>query len=418
MWTAFLVAMALAALAGCGGSDGSDDDPASTPTPTPTATTTSTSSPTPTVVVTPVLADEGARIFFQETFDGNGRTCGTCHPASAGFTLTSPFVAGRHADDPLFVAARDAALAGLENLDLLRGPRGLVLENVAGFAQPPVFRDTPHLFNLAFTAPYGWSGNVPDLREFATQAVRQHFPRTLARGVGTDFRLPTEHELDALVAYMFSIETPADGDTNLDGFVRTAAEQHGRELFFGEAKCVFCHDGIWLTDNALRGTGVTRQPIDVTPPPECDPPCAAIGPLEDRGGEQLFNVPTLFGLKNTAPYFHDNSAATIRDAVAFYTTPAFASSSAGQFLGPITLSDAEVDDVTAFLEALSPCGNGVADHGEPCDDGNQEVGDGCRPTCTVERCGDGIVDPGEECDDANLDGGDGCVGCRVVVVAE
>lgn len=413
MWTAFLVASAFALLAGCGGSGGSDDDP--TATVTPTATPTSTSSPTPTVVVTPALADEGARIFFQETFDGNGRTCGTCHPASAGFTLTTRFVAGRRDDDPLFVAAGDPALAALENLDLLRGPRGLVLENVDGFDQPPVFRDTPHLFDLAFTAPYGWGGSVPDLRAFATQAVQQHFPRTLARVPGEDFRLPTEHELDALVAYMLSIETPADGDPNLDGLVRTAAEERGRALFFGAAKCVVCHDGIWLTDNALRATGVTRQPIDVTPPAECDPPCAPIGPLEDRGGERLFNVPTLFGLKSTAPYFHDNSAATIRDGVTFYTTPAFASSSAGQFVGPITLSDAEIDDVTAFLEALSPCGNGVADHGEPCDDGNQESGDGCRPTCTVERCGDGIVDPGEECDDANLDGGDGCDWCRVVI---
>ena len=126
-----------------------------------------------------------------------------------------------------------------------------------------------------------------------------------------------------------------------------------------------------------------------------------------------FKIPTLWGIAQTAPYFHDNSAATIRDAVAFYTTPAFANSSVGQSFGAITMSDTEIDDVTAFLEALSPCGNGVADHGEPCDDGNQDVGDGCRPTCTVERCGDGIVDPGEQCDDDNVVDGDGCDGCRI-----
>lgn len=407
MWTAIIVALALAAMSGCGGSSGSDDDPTSTPTPTPTST--STNSPTPTVVVTPVLADEGARIFFQETFDGNGRTCGTCHPASAGFTLTTDFVAALPDDDPLFVAAREPDLAGLENLDLLRGPRALVLENIAGFDLPPVFRDTSHLFNVALTSPFGWSASFFELRAFATQAVRQHFPRTLRRIEGEDFRLPTEHELDALVAFMSSIQTPADGDFDLQRFVSTPAEQRGRDVFFGgTGKCGFCHGGLLLTDNASFATGVTHQPVNLVPPPECDPPCAPIGPLE---GEQFFNVPTLFGLKNTPPYFHDNSAATIREAVVFYTTPAFASSE-GQFIGPITLSDAEIDDVTAFLEALSPCGNGIADHGEPCDDGNQQIGDGCRPTCTVERCGDGIVDPQEECDDANLDGSDGCVGCR------
>src|SRR5437773_1839004 len=49
-----------------------------TVTPTPSST-----GPTP----TPSLVDEGARLFFQETFDGNGRTCGTCHPATARLTL-------------------------------------------------------------------------------------------------------------------------------------------------------------------------------------------------------------------------------------------------------------------------------------------------------------------------------------------
>ena len=26
------------------------------------------------------LIEEGRRLFLDETFDGNGRTCGTCHP--------------------------------------------------------------------------------------------------------------------------------------------------------------------------------------------------------------------------------------------------------------------------------------------------------------------------------------------------
>jgi cysteine-rich repeat protein len=54
------------------------------------------------------------------------------------------------------------------------------------------------------------------------------------------------------------------------------------------------------------------------------------------------------------------------------------------------------------------CGNGVLDPGEECDDGNPDVGDGCRPDCTEEVCGDGIVDPQEECDDGNSIPLDGC----------
>ena len=29
----------------------------------------------------PALVEEGRRLFFEETFGGNGRTCGSCHPA-------------------------------------------------------------------------------------------------------------------------------------------------------------------------------------------------------------------------------------------------------------------------------------------------------------------------------------------------
>jgi len=31
-----------------------------------------------------------------------------------------------------------------------------------------------------------------------------------------------------------------------------------------------------------------------------------------------FKIPTLWGVKDTAPYFHDNGAKTLRDAVAHY----------------------------------------------------------------------------------------------------
>ena len=50
------------------------------------------------------LVAKGRRIFFNETFNGNGRTCGTCHPADNNFTIDSPFIARLAKDNPLFVA--------------------------------------------------------------------------------------------------------------------------------------------------------------------------------------------------------------------------------------------------------------------------------------------------------------------------
>ena len=35
----------------------------------------------------------GEKLFFNGTFDGNGRTCGTCHPATNNLTLDPEFIA-------------------------------------------------------------------------------------------------------------------------------------------------------------------------------------------------------------------------------------------------------------------------------------------------------------------------------------
>ena len=48
-----------------------------------------------------------------------------------------------------------------------------------------------------------------------------------------------------------------------------------------------------------------------------------------------------------------------------------------------------------------PCGDGVVQAGETCDDGNNRGFDGCGPTCQVEFCGDGIAQLDEECDDGD-----------------
>ncbi|MBK8170183.1 MAG: DUF4215 domain-containing protein [Sandaracinaceae bacterium] len=68
-----------------------------------------------------------------------------------------------------------------------------------------------------------------------------------------------------------------------------------------------------------------------------------------------------------------------------------------------TPRDSEVID-----GAPMPCGNGVVDTGESCDDANEDDTDACRNTC-VFACGDGVVQASETCDTAILSGSGACV---------
>lgn len=182
------------------------------------------------------LVRQGAELFINETFNGNGRTCATCHPALNNVTLDVPFIASLPDDDPLFVAEFVPELAqNFETPVLMRGA-ALIRENIDGFddlAHKFVMRGVPHVLgmstslaptNIPFdnTAPpnsnfppgfpaqrTGWGGdgspNSGSLRDFATGAVTQHFPLTQARVNGRDFRLPTATELDALEAFQLAL---------------------------------------------------------------------------------------------------------------------------------------------------------------------------------------------------------------------
>lgn len=148
--------------------------------------------------------------FFNETFAGNGRTCGTCHPAENNLTIDPAFIARLPKNDPLFVAEFTPALSkNFENPRLMR-EFGLILENLDGFDDLDnkfVMRGVPHTLGLRISvnSPQGprtgWSGDgAPgdgSLRSFAVGAVIQHFTKSLNRVPGVDFHLPTDAELDA-----------------------------------------------------------------------------------------------------------------------------------------------------------------------------------------------------------------------------
>jgi len=114
------------------------------------------------------LVARGRHLFFNETFAGNGRTCGTCHPAENNFTLDAAYIARLPASHPLFVAEFQPALKqGFESPRLMR-EFGLIRENLDGFDDLDnrfVMRSVPHVLAMATSVQSpggprtGWSGD-------------------------------------------------------------------------------------------------------------------------------------------------------------------------------------------------------------------------------------------------------------------
>ena len=69
-----------------------------------------------------------------------------------------------------------------------------------------------------------------------------------------------------------------------------------------------------------------------------------------------WRVPGLRNVAQTAPYMHNGSLATLRDVVLHYSelNEERLHADGERVLKPLRLSPAEVDDLVAFLESLSP----------------------------------------------------------------
>ncbi|MFN0085893.1 MAG: hypothetical protein ACKVX9_10945 [Blastocatellia bacterium] len=327
------------------------------------------------------LVARGKDLFFNETFNGNGRTCGTCHRAENNLAIDAAFIATLPPNDPLFVAEFVPELKeNFEQPELMR-KFGLILENLDGFDDLPnkfVMRGVPHTLGLrnsiasAVGPRTGWSGDgAPgdgSLRSFATGAVIQHFTKSLNRVPGVDFRLPTDEELDALEA--FQLSTGPQKELALPLKLKGVVAKRGQEIFLdnGLGKCNFCHGNAGANGTFAPGVGNVNFNTGVENLP--DQPAKSVGrrvPPDDGfgiPGDGTFNTPSLVEAADTGPFFHNNSVATIEGAVAFYNGDAFNNSPAGRLLAGIDpnkigikLDATQVVAVAAFLRVINSLEN-------------------------------------------------------------
>jgi cytochrome c peroxidase len=305
---------------------------------------------------------------------GNDRTCATCHVPGENFQLTPRNVEARfqalqrrlltnpNADDPLFrpIDANDGAhdFTNLREHALVRvfiqlpidasGQKLVWPVDDPNATEVALWRSTPTVLNTAFTGPFQLDGRQPTLQVQALGALVGHSeitvePRTrfLDDVAAFEETLFSSTSVRLLAAALANGQPPPPTDPPLNDL-----ERQGKALFAHH--CATCHGGptqtIPLTALppaihnihvskplppfmadlpfasspvqprrwAFRGPGQT-VPVEVL---STDPGQALLtGSLDNLN---FFDIPTLYGISKTAPYFHDNSAATLDDVVRHY----------------------------------------------------------------------------------------------------
>jgi YVTN family beta-propeller protein len=169
------------------------------------------------------------------------------------------------------------------------------------------FHNTKSLLSIDGTAPYGWLGMSPTLRDRFTGTLRHLFQYE-----------PTESETAALEAYLSQLQIP--GTVARPATIEPVVAR-GKSLFEGKAGCRACHSGPKFTDRSLHdiGTGID--------------------------GQTEFDTPALPGISTTAPYLHDGRAATLDEIFRKYNPSGLHGNAA-------ELAPGELADLIEYLKSL------------------------------------------------------------------
>ncbi len=341
------------------------------------------------------LSQDGRRLFTRETFGGNGRTCLTCHTFETG--TVSPQDARRRYDenryDPLFLhdgsddGKGNGATRMLKNATVLVEiplPVNVSLADDPNARSVVLRRGIPSTLNTPALDPVLMiDGREPNLIEQAANAIRNHGQSTAVLSP-VDLSRLTEFELtkqffSSEVLWKYARGGPAPKLPQ----GRTESEKRGKRFFdeippgpdLKNGLCTACHGGPMLntTNHFLpppipggarfQSIGVSEFNAAGNPVREFifhnsdgtttrikspDPGRALItGIANDPTGQNLnaFKIPTLWGVRRTAPYFHDNSAETLEQVAAHYAR-FFAA------ISPIVLTPQDQADIVAYMKLL------------------------------------------------------------------
>ena len=227
-----------------------------------------------------------------------------------------------------------------------------------------VNRNSPHLYNLAWSATLFWDGrsssledqalgpiqaagemNLP-LSEVVPRLSKVPFYQKQFKVVYGESGLTIENVAKAIAAFERTIISDNSAyDKYIAGNISAMSPSaiRGLALFTGEANCANCHDGPNFTDDSFHNIGVSPVSIDR-------------GRANIPGSEELvgaFKTPGLRNIVFSAPYMHDGSESTLEDVINYYNKGGTHKKSLSSLIKPLNLNSIEIADLVAFLGALT-----------------------------------------------------------------
>jgi len=327
---------------------------------------------------TPEKIALGEKLFNDKRFSSTGEvSCATCHDPEKGLT-----------DSPLKVSE-----------GITKGDR-----------KATGTRNAPTVANAVYFTHQFWDGRSPSLEDQALHppvnpvemGLPSHQPildivrtdpdyvKAFTKVFGKSGEQVTMAEVTKAIAAFERTQVFANSAFDRyfyggESAALTDQQKRGLVLFRNQGRCVACHrieqTQALFTDNRFHniGVGINRIQDDV---PELagefmkskatlaevdvkvlsDARTSELGRFAiTKGFDDLgsFKTPTLRNVAVTAPYMHDGSVATLRDAVVHYNNGGVTNEGdpVNDFLSggirPLDLSEDQIDELVAFMEALT-----------------------------------------------------------------
>lgn len=261
----------------------------------------------------------GKRLFFEKRLSQNNTvSCATCHNIQQG---------------------------GDDNLRVSKGIHGR--EGTL---------NTPTVLNSRYNFVQFWDGRAKDLKEQAAMPI--HNPVEMGSNLKTVVtklkhdqsyvnsfeaiykdKIKAENILDALAEFEKALVTP---NSKFDRFLRgennaiSKAAKAGYALFKSYG-CISCHNGVNIGGNLFQKMGILKQPSY-----EDNKYLGRFNVTNDEEDKHYFKVPTLRNISQTAPYFHNGEAKTLKDAIKLMM----------EFQLGIRPDEQSINKIIAFLKSL------------------------------------------------------------------